>query len=66
MTDPLETAKERYFTEVGRQIRAINSAIVVIGLLAMFGILYVAGSMADEHYRKAALDCQEACHVVSR
>ena len=55
----LEAAKERYFTEVGRQIRAVNSAIVVVGVLAMLGIFYAAGFMADEHYRKQQLDQQE-------
>lgn len=58
MTDPLETAKERYFTEVGRQIRAINSAIVVIGLLAIMGLM--ALSEAERQIKADDLRNQES------
>ena len=42
---------------------SVRTQIVVclfIGVMVGFGF-YIAGSMADEHYRKAQLDCQEAC-----
>lgn len=61
MTDPLETAKERYFTEVGRQIRAINSAIVVIGLLAIMGLM--ALSEAERQIKADDLRNQEVSNA---
>lgn len=61
MTDPLETAKERYFTEVGRQIRAISSAIVVIGLLAIMGLM--ALSEAERQIKADDLRNQEVSNA---
>lgn len=64
MTDPLETSKERYFTEVGRQIRAINSAIVVIGLLAIMGLM--ALPEAERQIKADDLRNQEVTHHAYR
>jgi hypothetical protein len=61
MTDRLETAKQRYFTEVGRQIRAINSAIVVIGLLAIMGLM--ALSEAESQIKADDLRNQEVSNA---
>ncbi len=49
--------KHRYFAEVARQIHAINQAIVVIGLLAVAGI--IALSEADRKFGEQDLTNQE-------
>lgn len=49
--------KNRYFTEVARQINAINQAIVVIGLLFVVGI--AALSEADRKFGEQDLRNQE-------
>ena len=35
-------------------------AAIACGLF-VFGVVWIAMTKADEHYRKAALDCQESC-----
>lgn len=55
------SSKERYLAEVARQIAAINSAIVVIWLFAVLGI--IALSEADRQIKKADLINQEVTHV---
>lgn len=49
--------KHRYFTEVARQINAINQAIVVIGLLFVVGIVTL--SEADQQFKAEDLRNQE-------
>jgi HD-like signal output (HDOD) protein len=53
--------KHRYFTEVARQIHAINQALVVIGLLAVVGI--VALSEADRKFGEQDKINQEQYHA---
>jgi HD-like signal output (HDOD) protein len=53
--------KHRYFAEVARQIHAINQAIVVIGLLAVAGI--VALSEADRKFGEQDKINQEQYHA---
>lgn len=63
----LETCKERYFAEVGRQIHAINQAIVLVGLLMLAGIATFAVAGRAESYLKTQDQiAQENVNVSSR